>query len=73
LLKAEQPFGSNICSHGLSDFFVHLTVCSTQSNDLKIKIQKLKFHELLALLSSIFIYKKKDEKQRSTWLADGDF
>jgi hypothetical protein len=36
---------NDICSHGLSDFF-HLTVRSSQSNDLKIKIQKIKSHEL---------------------------
>jgi hypothetical protein len=36
-------FGFDICSHELSDFF-YITVYSSQFNDPKIKIQKLKSH-----------------------------
>jgi hypothetical protein len=43
--------------------FFHLTVNSSQFNDQKIKIRKIKSHGF-NLLSSVFIYKKRYERQR---------
>jgi hypothetical protein len=41
----------------------HLTVCESQSNVPKIKIQKLKFHELQTHLD-LFSYIKREMRER---------
>jgi hypothetical protein len=53
---------NDICSHGLSDFF-YLTVRSSQFNDPKVKIQKLKSHGL-PTHCHLFLYIKREMRDK---------